>query len=380
MFSSCLRIFAVCFFLALGMIAHPAYANGVFTITDIEVSGQGKDSREAKDNAIASGEAEAYRRLVERLADEESRSRLTTPSAQEISDMVQEVEVQHESITPQHYKADLSITFNSLFVEKRLKDAGIAYVTKRTDTIVVLPVWQAGEQPLLFEKENPWKQAWDTVAKSGGFVHLVVPGAEGNDSAAITAALNDSNLPMESQPALSSLLTKYRGKKLLLAKASPQGDTGTSLDIEMAYLGEGAPPPASRHFEGETQSAVMNTAVTSILSDMEKQWKTSRLNSGQGQSVLNLNVPISNLSQWKQMLAKFGSMPFIDKVNTRYVTVNFGSVDLYYSIGYEQLVQSLSQYGITLENKANGVFMHQSEAVPTGPQYRKVYQEAGYGF
>ena len=95
-------------------IANPAFAS-VFTIADIEVSGEGATALEAKENAVAIGEAKAFKKLLARITPSFSSHLWPEPEADKLSEIVQGFDIKNEKITRTRYQASLNITFILIF-------------------------------------------------------------------------------------------------------------------------------------------------------------------------------------------------------------------------------------------------------------------------
>ena len=357
-----------------------SFASDLFTVSGIEVSGNGKTATEAKENAIASGEEVAFKKLLERITPSFTRSLWPELSAVEISELVRGLDVNDEKITSSHYEAKLDISFNNLFVEKALKDAGVTYISKTSDPIILLPLLASGEEENLWTKNGQWKGAWEKAVEAASFINIVLPSSDSLNMASV--ATDALNIPLgeEIKTGLDGLKRRYKAEKILLATARTVEDQA-SIVVELTYLNEENPEKTTMRFynkDDEDVDAVMARAASEILFNMDKRWKKSQESSKLSEASINISIPISGLDEWSGVNNKLRSYDFIKKMDVKYITVSYVSMDLSFQDGFENLVKKLALEGLYIENRDNSLYLMRYS---TPPQWsEQEYGEASYEF
>jgi hypothetical protein len=350
--------------------AAPARAGDVFTVNNVEVSGQGASANAAKDNAIAAGEEYAFKKLLQSItvsSSEESWPKLTP---EELADLVQGFDIQKEKVTAKHYEATLNISFNQALVEKLLKIAKISYVAKGGEPIIVLPLYINASGNMLWESQNIWLNAWRKTVANNGFTQVTIPKGDIKDrEAASPEKLLTSGFPIEQKDKdiISGFMNKYFSKKLLVVKASKIEQNGIiELSVELTYLINDQPENSSLKFKGnpgETVDVVMEKAASEIIGKIGAKWKQAQAASQANSSQVNVNVPIANMAEWNALKAQLESFDFIKSINTKYLTVSYASVDISFNGSQYDLFSKLESRGLYIEQKDNGLYLTKSPPV-----------------
>ena len=103
------------------LFASSANAQGIFKINNIKALGSGESAKEAKNNAIADAQGKAFGKLLKRITPDYTQHLWPELETEEISELVQGIDIDNEKLTSTHYEAVLNISFNEVFVEKLLQ-------------------------------------------------------------------------------------------------------------------------------------------------------------------------------------------------------------------------------------------------------------------
>lgn len=159
-----------CFFAA------PAYAELVTSIDNIEVDASAPNALEARTKAIAQGEMEAFKQLLQKIAPEVASVILAKMDAERVSGLVQGYEVVEEKMTSDRYRATLRYSFDPDGLQNLLNVATsnpTLSVPKNSKTVVVLPVLNDNGILKLWETDNDWRMAFGQVAMQQGGGHVL---------------------------------------------------------------------------------------------------------------------------------------------------------------------------------------------------------------
>jgi hypothetical protein len=337
----------------LSVLAPKAYASGLFTINNIEASGKGNSAKEAKDNATATAHTQAFQQLLGKIVSDTPQDKWPTPTPEEISDLVQSFDVINEKVTQKTYKATLNISFNKELVEKLLQVNNIKYISKTSEPVVVLPLFNDGTNNLLWEDSNIWAAAWKKAIASSNYTKFVLPK---NEKAITTEKLISAGYPKQEsdQQIVQAIANKYLAKKLLLAKATRSNIKGKpAITVEIVDLNNAASEKNTLNFEAKSDSdtieTVMQNAVLEIIGSTENKWKQTQNATEAATSRVNVLVQISSLNEWNQVKSRLSNLDFIQSLAVKSVSSSQASVDINFQGDYLQLVANLQKNGITLE-------------------------------
>src|SRR3954452_22828253 len=217
-------------FLVAGLLLLGAWAFGAqpvsappddaYAVSGIAVDATAASAAAARDKAIAEGQREAFKQLIQRLVAKDAVKRVPTMTDSALTGMVDDFAVEEEHSSSVRYIARLNFRFRRDAVRQFLLGAGVPFAEERSKPIVVLPVWSGAQSAVLWEDPNPWREAFAQKERGEGLVPFIVPLGDVEDLAAINAerALNAD------PAALAAIADRYQGQEVLIAQASPEGD------------------------------------------------------------------------------------------------------------------------------------------------------------
>lgn len=325
----------------------PAAASGeLFTIGGIEVDVTAGDVNEARQRAIAQGQARAARALMVRLTRPEDHHRLPVPEPGEAVDLVRDFSISGEKTSDVRYIAELTVGFDPEAIARRLRGAAIPFVESASPPLLVIPLYRPGPQAdwVLWDDPtpNPWRQAWLTLsAERGGFIPLVVPYGDLTDLATLKP---EQALAGEEEP-LDTLAGRYGTEQVLIVRAHAAGGAliaeargprfvGGSLGTESALGGD----PAE----------AMEEAARTLLDRMAAAWKSRNLiDPAQGNQLTAL-ARIDGFEAWMTLRRRLDTLARVDYLQLQALTPDRAQVTLYYRGNPEDLQAAMVQNGLDL--------------------------------
>jgi hypothetical protein len=245
-----------------------------FTVRNIAVDVSAENVKVARDRAFASGQQQAFQVLLQRLTAQADWPRLPKMADKELPDLVLDVGVDQEKQSTVRYLATLSVRFKPDAIRRVLRTAGIAYVEWRGRPVVVLPVWQSDNGPVLGETPTPWRDAWKSGAAQG-VVPLVVPNPEQTEG-----TVNGAQAVTGAPEVLAAVGARFNTQDVLIAVATPQRQDGGKLKVDVALTGigpVGGSVSGTRSYTGEAMEAddaVLRRAVEDIAKSVNEAYKS----------------------------------------------------------------------------------------------------------
>lgn len=354
-----LRIPCVVALLLALCMASPAWAQSggdAFAVRGIEVDVTAASPQAAKEQAIADGQAQAFRLLLERLTAPADHGRL--PKADAVQ-YVRDFSVESERSSSTRYIAALTVRFNPTAVRRLLQGAGIAYAEPRNRMLVVAPVFAApGARPVLWDDPNPWRAAWVGLG-GGGLVPLLVPPGDLTDAQALSA---EQALAGNAE-AMQALATRWRGADVMVVSAGlTQG--GKHLDVAVTAT-PGAPKPfetmSYQLLEGESPDAMLARAALDIDRAIDTIFKQPNLLQFDRAGTLSTLVPLTGMQDWLAVRDRLGRVSQVRRWEVVSLSKAEAALTLHIVGDQEQVMAALANAGLRMEWGEGYWVMH-----PTG--------------
>ncbi len=373
----CKVVLAGLFTVVLVLAAFPseAFATGqTFTVRDVAVDESAGDAQEARETALRSAEVIAWGRLIVSMSGANA-SQVGQPDSQALQSMVQSLEFADEKITTGRYRALVTVRFSSDAVIGWLESFGVAHASTPTPTLLVLPVLETDEGPVLWlEEGNPWLAAWQRNRGSGNIVSVVAPVADLDDLLAI-----DEAGAMEGNWAtMKELLGRYGADGVVVAVARSTSDrinqtltwyespSGTNIPVMGAVAADLSETPASVETVATDGTTVISTApvtgsgdyaadpvaagnydgaVEQARASLDSFWSAATAGP---EAVMVAEVSIRSLNEWVSIRNLLAMPVVLSQSLPLVVGVDRVRVLLRYAGTLEQLRTGLRQVGLNL--------------------------------
>ena len=350
------RLIIACLSVLLVVSAfHAARAEGqdVFTVKGIAVDVTDKDAATAKIKAITEAQVKAFHTLLQRIASPEAASRLKGLSARDIGRMMSSLSVEEERTGPNRYIGRLTIRFSPRKVRALLRNKGVGYITERAPRILIIPVWQGPDGPVLWA-DNPWLEAWRNLHAEDALVPIIIPAGDDTDRQTLSA----QDALAGDAGRLQALKLRYDTEGVLVAVAGPKGDnavhavmTGPSpvgaIAFDKTYIApEGGIAEAAR------------MAAQRFHEVMTYKWKkkvmarraAARARARAAATRLKVIVPFNSLREWQAIRARLASTPGVASVDVSALSGTHAEVTVTSSLSAAQLQDALRASRLSLRN------------------------------
>jgi hypothetical protein len=337
------------------------------------------------DNAVAArrlarldGERRALAQAVAQLA---GAPEVTLPklSDDQISDMVDNFEVANEHMSAVRYLADYTFHFHPAQVRRMMQAAGIAMAgstpaesapaggnaesaapsgnataSQAGGPAVVLPVFEDGAPPVLWDDPNPWRDAWAERPAGTGPARLGVPLGGVSDLAAIDAPQALAGSPA----ALVKIAADNGGGDAIvaLATAERQGGRLSSLAVTVKRYRQGRLAGTQGESfvidPGESEDAFIARAVAGTAAAIEtganEMAPQNGSAAGGAPASLTATVPISGLGDWVEVRNRLAGVPSVSRVDLLSLSRREAKIEITYSGTPDQLKSSLAGVDLAL--------------------------------
>jgi Uncharacterized protein conserved in bacteria (DUF2066) len=344
-----------------------AQQRDVYTVASVPVDATDVNATAARDVARRDGEHRAYQMLLERLTLDADHARLPPATDQVLDDLISGFEVANERTSRVRYIANYTFHFNADAVRQLLGDAKIPFCETPSKPLVVLPVFEGGATPALWEDPNPWRDAWSAKPPQGGLVPLIVPQGDLQDIQAI-----DGAGALKGDPAaLQAISSRYGNADVLVADATLKKDAAPhTLAIALTRYspGNGAPPLTSTTSAtaapGQSDTDLLAAGVAQTADAVEEAWKEANILDYSHTGTITVHVPANDLASFVDVRDRLAGIPAIQK--SELVALNRGQATL--SIHYygdpTQLRTALAQRDLALEGQDPDYTLERAQSPP----------------
>ncbi|KAB7740498.1 DUF2066 domain-containing protein [Parvibaculum sedimenti] len=339
----------------------PARAADLYTVKGVHVDQTAKSSAEAR--TIAQGEAQslALADLLKRLTLPEDWPSLPQVDGRTASDAVRGFAVASEKTSSTRYIADLNVSFQPETVRRMLRARNIPYGETQAKPAVLLAVLDKGGARILWEDQNPWRDAWAAVDIADAMTPLVMPMGDVQEFTTVTGAQAVAG----DKAALAALAARYGADSVVVAHGVTDA-AGTKLDVTVTRYdpsGPGTPIHATFQAAGAAQNGdafmiMAKSAASSMLLALGEPWKRETVVRAGEQAQLTASVFYSTLDQWEAIRKAVGNTPLVESMQIEGIAANGAEVDIRYRGMPDTLVLSLAQSNVALAQDADGWSLH----------------------
>jgi hypothetical protein len=340
-----------------------------YTVT-VKVDATSANAVDARRLARLDGERRALAQIVAQLSGSQD-VKLPKLSDDAVSDMVDNFEVADEHMSAVRYLADYTFHFHPAQVRRLMQQSGIAFTGSSPPAgnpqpgnasggnaapsavtggaVVVLPVFEDGAGPVLWDDPNPWRDAWSERPAGSGADRLTVPLGGVSDLSVIDAPQAVAG----KSDALGAIAAHNGGGDAIvaLATAERQGDRLSGLAVTVKRYRQGQLADTQTETfgvtPGESEADFMRRAVGGTAAAIESGANEVGADN-EARASLTATVPISGLGEWVEVRARLEGVPGVRKVDLLSLNRREARIEITYSGTSDQLKSSLAEADLDL--------------------------------
>lgn len=343
---------------AVVAVAGPAAARdaSVFLVRDVAVDASAENATEARDIALADGHSAAFRRLIARIVPIDAVETVPQPDAADIAPLVQSFEVDDEKTSRVRYLARLTFQFDRAAVRRLLNLRGVKFAVTKARPRLVLPVLRMAGVHLLWDRPNPWREAWSGLSGVDGLVPLVIPAGDLQDLRDISARQAISGDPGR----LRAIAKRYGAGSVavMVATRGRAGDSPSAIRVSTATYGsdgdERAVVESYSVDSSEPPGQQFRSVAVRAARQIQEAWKSGNLLSFERSAEIDVVVPVSGLDAWISVSRALSDTPSTDEVQVLSVNRDAIRVRLRYFGDTEGFRAALRRNDLHLRREGEG--------------------------
>lgn len=270
-------LFASILLLVMGQGGHVVAAEDEYSIENVKVDSDGKDTEDARTKALSEGEMDAFRQFINRRNPQKAGDIITKMPSAEMSRVISGFEIVEEKITPNHYHATLRYNFSPEAVtdvlppsEAPVQKAPIED-TSKSKAVLIIPVLKEGGVVKLWQDDNKWRSIWYESALESGNGIVVMPLGGMDDRVDITEA----NVETATTDTLKRMYDRYAVSEIyvLYAYFNKKADPKPTLEVTLKRIASGKEETSHMDYiirSTEDEDALMVRASNDIAQHLYK--------------------------------------------------------------------------------------------------------------
>jgi len=341
----------------------------VFEVRGVPVDVTADTAAKARGQALARGQDEAFRRLLERLTLRDDAEKLPEPGSLDVTEFVSDFAVSGEKTSAVRYLAKMSVRFKPQPVRELLRAQGIRFAETTSKPVLVLPVYQSATGAQLWEDSNLWRRAWNVRRAGDGLVRLALPLADLAD----ISAVNVQQAVRGDVDRLTGLAVRYNAGDTIVSFARlglAPGAAAKRVEISNTRFSARREPSTDlvsfNQQPGESEEALLVRAADQVARDLEEDWKLENLLADDGEGVSAVTVPISSLKDWLDVKRRLGAVSVVRSLEMVLLSLDEVRINLHYVGAPEQLQTALGQADLALVREDEEWVLYPAGVVPPG--------------
>ncbi len=327
----------------------------MFSVAGVAVDVTAKDAAAARKLARIEGQRRALERLLRRIVPAADYARVPELDDRDVTDLVQGFEVSDERVAPDRYRASLTFRFKADAVGALLRGAKVPYAVMPSRPVLVLSLYRAADELLLWEDDNPWGAVWANLPPSDGLLPVIAPIGELADITLIDA----QQAQQGERDLLAKLAKRYDAGEVVVVEAEAERDTllGTpTISVVMRRYQEEGVRIGGGTYSGTaraTLESVLVEAAEATRTQLEEEWKEANLLHFDRAESLAVDIPLAGLEDWLDIRNRLSDLALVRKVEIAALSARFARVMLHYFGDPQQLAAALANKELDLNREAD---------------------------
>ena len=299
-----------------------------FVVRDVAVDATAANATAARDTALAEGHSVAFGRLIARIVPAGQSARVPPLDPAAIAPLVHSFEVGGEKTSRVRYLARLTFRFDRTALRRFLRASGVPFAVARSKPVLVLPVLRRAGTYLLWDRPNPWREAWAGLPRAGELVPLVSPAGDLQDLRDISARQAVAGEPAR----IRAIAGRYGAASVAVMVASERRAGGAPGALRVSVTTHGADGGKRTVAEDHpvdpaaTDAERYRAAAARTARRIQESWKSENLLLFDREGQIDAAVPVSGLDEWVAISRALAGTPSSD--GTRVLALSRGAVDV----------------------------------------------------
>lgn len=313
-----------------------APALGAAQEVSVQVEATGESALLARASGLKQAESEALLKLLQEIYPEKAAEIVSRVGPDKAGQLVDSFDVVQEKSAAHAYAAEIRYRFNREKVERLIaEERGLA---PQIDSkgLLILPLWQQGNELLLWEPKNMWRHLMSTAAMREGRGLLVLPFGDPHDA----AILSHETLLAGDRKAMVALAERYGVRNVVIAQARnlAQENEPPHLRVMLRRPGlKAEAEPAVMEFAADnpsqTQKQLLERAAREVarhLAESTAQYSLFADDKAEKVKARVARAEFRHNREWMQLKRAFEGLPGVEYMDIGAISPSFAQVTFYF--------------------------------------------------
>lgn len=314
----------------------------------LSVAANAQTLEDAKSKALHDGQRKAFYTGLSTLAPSQARDIYRDFRNKDVTSFVSDYKITREVERAGYYEADVIYIVNEDDIKTLLKSRQGIFASDTNDAppqgngLLIIPAYDAGEQLLLWERENLWRQALNNSAVEKGKGLLVMPFGDPRD----ISVLDDTAILTDDSEALKSSATRYGTRNVVISTARLREQNGTPiLEVLLRSAGSDKQSETKKQYVAQNdETAPMLIAraadeTASLLAQSINKYSLYGQPDSEKLKPLVVRFEYRTGKQWRALQELFSRIANVKKVDIGLVGVTHAEVTFIYK-GNANMIKS----------------------------------------
>lgn len=325
-----------------------AQAGNLFEVRGVEVDATAGSVTEARDKALAEGQAIAFNRLLKRLTQEGDWPVLPQLGLKDSEMFVRGFRVQNEKTSSRRYLASLSVVFEPETVLELLRNMNIPISETQAKPALLLPVLEDVTGYKLWD-EHWWAQSWKMLDLANVPAPMVMALGDPDDR----ALLDVEDVLLGDTSSMAALAARYNVDTVVIAHAL--ATEVRRLDVSVYQYSSAGSRLFVRNYKNKSDVLELGAeAAADILSAFSEEWKQTAVVQADEQVMFTVAADYERMGEWLTMLERLESASFVKALDVHVLTSRGAILSLSYTGSVDQLTANLAQRDMLLREDKTG--------------------------
>ena len=321
-----------------------------YAVSDVMVNASGKTPSQARINAVAAGQRNAFIILLNRLKIDENFAASLQDDA--ISDMVASQQIIDEKISGNNYSATLNLTFSESFVKHYLGNKINSVEVAKPNSYLVIPIKMVKNQSIIWEENNDWKLAWENIIKNGKTSSIKLLKGDVED-------INIFNVGTVSNANFSSFesaFNKYKVDTLIFAYFEFDA-IENKVNINLQTIRKFQTNQVRLDFVNVNQLSMpdlINKVADKTVDYLVGEKNNTSSVASNGADSVNIDVLISDLGDWMTVKNKLENSNIVSGLKVNSISKDLVKISVIYNANNGDIANFFAKYNLFLQRKTEG--------------------------
>lgn len=327
-----------------------AQGNGSYAVNAITVDSDQADVSLARSKAVKKAVKLGFEQLLQNITPVETHVQHIALREQVNYDKILDKFSIVKEVTHPKYLLTVDLFYNRKSVRDLLEKNHIPYSDAGSSKVVVLPLIHLNNKRVLWEENNPWREAMsEAVISSLGPVRFMLPAGGMDEITSVTPEM----VAFGAGDVLANLASNYNAENVAVTKAWVSGRVGQvrHVKVDINWYGTAGFSPTSVDmplYPGEKLSDILYQVATETLRTMQNQWRNESLVELDRPGRMFLRFNPTGPSDLEKLKSLVGNLSIVKLIKLRVLNTQASLFQVDYFGAPEKLQQALIDRGISV--------------------------------